>query len=136
MQNALVNVLYGLLSGGGAKAAQMTAEGYLKAAIQSSVSSPLFNSPLAGSFTHISANGNSPSIKAGAGILMGVSINTKGASANVLTIYNSLAVSGAVIGVFDTTVQPVYIPLNLNFTIGLSASLATGTPADVTLIWR
>ena len=90
---------------------------------------------LAGSFTHISANGTSAAIKTGAGVLVSATVNTAGAAANVLTLYDSLTGTGTVIAVIDATAIGQRLS-NLKFTTGLSAVLATGTAADITLVWR
>jgi hypothetical protein len=87
-------------------------------------------------YTHVSANGNGDALKSGSGILHSVTINTKGASANVLTLYDSLIHgTGTVIAVIDTTSQVQTLVFDAWFQTGLSYSLATGTAADVTLNW-
>lgn len=87
-------------------------------------------------FTHLSANGNSDAIKSGVGMLHAVTVNTKGATGNALTLYDSLTHgSGATIAVIDTTAQVTTLLLDVAFLVGLSCSLATGTAADVTLAW-
>lgn len=105
-------------------------------AIWTALTTAVTTQPKGGSFLNVAANGTSAAIKTGAGVLLGVSINTKGASANVLTIYDSLTGSGTKIGTFDTTAGPAYIPLNAAFATGLSAVLATGTAADITFVYR
>jgi hypothetical protein len=72
-------------------------------------------------------------LKSGKGSLIAVSINTKGATANLLTLFDNTAASGTVIGVFDTTAQPVTLLLLLDFQVGLSFTLAAGTAADLTI---
>jgi hypothetical protein len=91
---------------------------------------------LSGSYKHLAALGTSAAIKSGAGVLIGVVVNSKGATANTLTLYDSLLGSGTVIAVIDTTAGPATLPYNLAFTVGLSAVLASGTAADVTLVWQ
>src|SRR5271166_1309981 len=87
-------------------------------------------------YTHIAANGNTDAIKSGVGVLHSVSINTKGASSNTLTLYDSLTHgTGNTIAVIDTTAQIQTILLDVALLTGLSVSLATGTAADITLSW-
>jgi hypothetical protein len=93
---------------------------------------------MAANYKHLSANGNNLCAKQGAR-LKSVVINGKGAASNVLTLYDNAAgdTSGNVIAVIDTVniVQPT-----LNYDVltqtGLSATLATGTAADVTVCWE
>jgi hypothetical protein len=87
-------------------------------------------------YTHVAANGNGDAVKSGSGVLHAVSVNTKGASSNVLTLYDSLTHgTGTTIAVIDTTAQVGALLLDVWFQTGLSYSLATGTAADVTLSW-
>lgn len=96
-------------------------------------------SPLAGfSFQNIAANGTTTA-KTGAGILVGIVVNTKGASANTCVIYDNTAASGTKIGTFDTTVPTAGMVIDMGgiaFSTGLTAVLATGTAADWTLIFK
>lgn len=74
-------------------------------------------------------------IKQVPGVLGHVVINTKGASANVLTLYDNTAASGTVIAVIDTT-DSTPREYNLSLQKGLTAVLATGTAADVTITFE
>lgn len=67
-----------------------------------------------------------------------VVINTKGATANTCTLYdNASAASGNVIAVIDTTSAIGELPYHgLNTTKGLVAVTASGTAADLTIIWE
>ncbi len=84
------------------------------------------------SFSHLNANGTTV-IRTGAGMLGNVTINTKGATANTLTLYDNTAASGTVIAVIDTTAQVQVLNFEVAFATGLTAVLATGTAADVTI---
>lgn len=86
-----------------------------------------------GNYKHLSANGTT-TICTGSGKLCGVTVNTKGASANTCTLYDNTAGSGTVIAVIDTT-SPASANLEYNtlFGVGLTAVLATGTSADLTI---
>ena len=75
-------------------------------------------------------------IKSAVGVLHTVTINTKGATGNTLTLYDSLTHgTGNVIATIDTTAQIQTLVFDVAFLVGLSASLATGTAADVTISW-
>jgi len=86
-------------------------------------------------YTHITTNATT-SIKSGSGLLSRVCVNTKGASANTLTIYDNTAASGTVIGVMDTTTGVGCAIFDVAFKTGLTVVTATGTAADVTVGWR
>lgn len=88
-------------------------------------------------YVHISTNASTNAIKSGAGILHKVCVNTKGASANVATVYDSLTATGTVIAVIDTTTANVAcMNFDLAFATGLSVLTATGTAADLTVTYR
>ena len=91
---------------------------------------------LAGTYTNLAANATTNAIKSGAGVLIGISINTKGATGNILTVYDGLTATGTEIGIFDTTANVSFIPLNAKFLTGLSVIMGTGTAANITLVWR
>lgn len=92
-----------------------------------------------GTYLHINANtsaaGLAISPNPGA-VLIRVVINTVGAAANVLTIYDGQSTSGKVIAVVSTT--NAAIP-SLDYGIvapgGLWYTLLTGTAADLTAIY-
>ena len=75
--------------------------------------------------------------KSGAGILRRAVINTKGATSNVLTIYDGTTTGGALIASIDT-VNAVggMFDYELPFTTGLTFWLAGGTAADITIIFE
>ena len=78
-------------------------------------------------------------VKTGAGTLYGVFINTKGASSNTATLYDSLTGSGTKIGTIDTTATtgPFLNSENgLAFSTGLTVVTATGTQADITISYK
>ena len=85
-------------------------------------------------YKNLSANGTT-TIRTGAGILHAISINTKGASANVCTVYDNTAASGTKIATIDTTVTYGPLIYDANFLTGLTIVLATGTAADITVSW-
>jgi hypothetical protein len=86
-------------------------------------------------YLHVNANGTGV-VKAAPGTLLAVTINTKGATGNTLTLYDNTTATGAVIAVIDTTVAPGSIPYDLAFATGLSYAMATGSAADITLTFK
>jgi hypothetical protein len=91
--------------------------------------------PAGQKFVHLNANGTTV-VQAGAGVLQGININTKGASANTLTLYDNTAASGTVIAVIDTTGGTAALRFDVKFATGLTAVLATGTAADITVSYH
>lgn len=90
----------------------------------------------AGAFncTHLNALGTT-TLKSGPGVLHTLVLNSKGASGNTLTLYDSTSGSGTVLAVVDATQNVASLTYDVNFTTGLTAVLATGTAADVSLSW-
>lgn len=72
--------------------------------------------------------------------LVRVVINTKGASSNVATIYDSNATIGKNpenrIGTIDTTAQVGDIDYGLILHNGIFVDMHTGTAADITLVYK
>jgi len=87
------------------------------------------------SFSNISALGTT-NVKSGAGILRRIVINTKGAGSNILTVYNNTAGSGTIIATIDTSDKISNIEYGLSFSVGLTIVNATGTSANVTVIYE
>ena len=94
-------------------------------------------------FTHLNANGTTVLSAPQAGVgsayafLHSITINTKGAAANICTVYNNSAGSGDVIAVLDTVngqIQTMFY--DVKCPAGLTIVLATGTAADITVAWR
>ena len=90
----------------------------------------------ASSYAHLNSTGTT-TIKSGAGILRRVVINTKGTGSNTLTIYDNTSGSGTVIAAIDT-VNGVsgHFEYNVAFSTGLTVVDATGTSADITVIYE
>jgi hypothetical protein len=87
----------------------------------------------ANNYAHLNANATTVLANTSC-ILAGVTINTKGATANTLTLYDNTAGSGAVIAVIDTTANVGFIQFqNILCKNGLTAVIASGTAADVTI---
>jgi len=75
-------------------------------------------------------------VKSGAGILRGVTINTKGTIASAVTIYDSLSGSGTKIGTIDSLNLAGQFEYDIAFSTGLTI-VTTGTVApDITVAYR
>jgi hypothetical protein len=86
-------------------------------------------------YFHVNANGSTNAALGRACQLHSVTINSKGATGNTLTIYDSLtAGSGTVVAVIDTTSQIQTVVLDAWLRTGLSYTLATGTAGDLTIL--
>ncbi|MGH3273585.1 MAG: DUF1859 domain-containing protein [Streptosporangiaceae bacterium] len=94
--------------------------------------------PAPATFLHNSAGSAGVAVKAAAGILYGLSVNTKGTSSSV-QLYDSATNATDEIGSFDTTVsgaQYLFSESGLSFLNGLWLVASTATPADITLLYR
>lgn len=83
--------------------------------------------------THLNTNSGTP-VNIGrpeGSNLHTVAVNTKGATANTLT----LADGSGTIAVIDTTAGPAYWVYDIQCIGQLQATLNTGTAADVTITW-
>ena len=89
---------------------------------------------IANNYAHIASNGNSTLSKAPC-VLIGVTINSKGASANILTLYDGTSASAPVIAVIDTTSVLGTLDYDVQCLNGLYAVMGTGTAGDVTVAW-
>jgi len=90
----------------------------------------------ASSYAHLNSTGTT-TIKSGAGILRRVVINTKGTGSNTLTIYDNTSGSGTVIAAIDTANGVSgHFEYNVAFSTGLTVVDATGTSADITVIYE
>ena len=90
----------------------------------------------ASSYAHLNSTGTT-TIKSGAGILRRVVINTKGGITNTLTIYDNTSGSGTVIAAIDTVNGVLgHFEYNVAFSTGLTVVNATGTSADITVIYE
>ena len=88
-------------------------------------------------YTHINANTTGTQVgPASANVtLHAVTINSKGATANLLTIYDGTSTGGTVIAVVDTTVTFGTLVYDVVTTNGIFVVLAAGTAADLTISW-
>lgn len=103
----------------------------------SSVGSDRLQRPIQASwlYKHIAALSTGASIKATPGTLHTITINTKGATSNLLTVYDGTSTAGTVIAAVDTTVTYGTLTFDVDFTVGLFYVLAAGTAADITVAY-
>jgi hypothetical protein len=73
-------------------------------------------------------------IKYGPGTLKKIIVNTRGSGSNTLTVYDNTAASGTVIAIIDTA-SATEFNYNIDFFTGLTVISATGTGANLTLIY-
>jgi hypothetical protein len=87
-------------------------------------------------FTHKAALQAAVNLKASPAFLHAVSINSKGATSNILTLYDD-ALGGTTnpICVIDTTSLVTTLFFDIATVNGLGYALAAGTAADITIIW-
>lgn len=83
-------------------------------------------------YAHISSLATTP-VKNGAGVLHNIAINTKGLTANIATVYDGPAATGAVIGVIDTTANVGFVNFDVQFLTNLTIVTSAGTAADLTV---
>jgi len=87
-------------------------------------------------YSHISTNSTNV-IKIGPGTLQRVTINSPGGTNNTATIYDNTSGSGTVIGVINTTsgASSSTLMYNCQFSVGLTVVVASGSAADLTVIY-
>lgn len=94
---------------------------------------PTFN------YQNVAANGTTTPWVAPGGtsqahaILHSICINTKGASANTLSIYDAATATGTPIAIIDTTANVTCLIFDVKLSVGLTIVSATGTPANITV---
>ena len=75
-------------------------------------------------------------VKSGSGVLKRIVVNKVGASSNTCTIYDNTSGTGTIIG----TIYPVYTQIvfeyDVVFNTGLTIVTATGTAADLTIVYQ
>lgn len=96
---------------------------------------PVYIAPNPGALAVNISTNTTTLVKSGAGILSSIAINTKGASSNTATVYDSLTGTGTILAVIDTTASIGTIQYNLKFSIGLTVVTATGTAANLTVMY-
>ncbi len=86
-----------------------------------------------GSFANITT-ATTTAVKATPGVLERIIVNTAGAG-STLTIYNNTAGSGAKVGTMTTAAQGSF-EFNVACSTGITVVSASGTPADITVVYR
>lgn len=82
------------------------------------------------------ATSTTTTVKSGAGVLHGITINTKGTVASTITIYDNTAASGTKIAIIDSLNLSGSFFYDAGFSTGLTV-VTTGTLApDITVLWR
>jgi hypothetical protein len=94
----------------------------------------LGNSKQRPSYIHINTNSTNV-LKRSSGTLKRVVINTSGGINNTLTLYDNTSAAAPVIATINTTATGGAFEFDLDFSSGLTAVLATGTAADLTIVY-
>jgi hypothetical protein len=89
----------------------------------------------ADTYANIVAGTAATLVKTGAGTLKRLCINTKGASANTIKVYDGLSAAGTLIATIDGTSDRDH-NYDVAFGTGLTIVSATGTGADMTVVYR
>ena len=87
------------------------------------------------SFYNINTNTTS-TVKSGAGVLKRIVVNKVGSSSNTCTIYDNTTATGTIIGTIDPVHTQMVFEYDVVFTTGLTIVTATGTAADLTIVYQ
>lgn len=85
--------------------------------------------------TRIAAGTATTVVKAASGTLHAIVINTSGAASNTITVYDNTAGSGTVVALIDGTSVPKTLLYDADMLTGITIVSATGTGADLTILW-
>jgi hypothetical protein len=93
------------------------------------------------SSANLSANGTTTLWVPAAGaqsyaMLHTITINTKGATSNTCTVYDSASGAGTTIATIDTTSQIQTLFYDALVQNGITVVLASGTSANITVTWK
>ena len=86
-------------------------------------------------YTRIAAGLATTVVKAAPGTLHAIVINTSGASSNTITVYDNTAGSGTVVALIDGTTDEKTLFYEADMLTGITLVSATGTGADLTVLW-
>ena len=86
------------------------------------------------SFSNINTN-TTTTVKSGAGVLKRIVVNQVGALSNTCTIYDNTTATGTIIGTIEPHVHMVF-EYAVVFNTGLTIVTATGTAADLTIVYQ
>ena len=87
------------------------------------------------SFSNINTNTTS-TVKSGAGVLKRIVVNKIGSSSNTCTIYDNTSGTGTIIATIDPVHTQMVFEYDVVFTTGLTIVTATGTAADLTIVYQ
>lgn len=92
-------------------------------------------------YTHIAAGQATTVVKASAGTLYAIVLNSKATASNVTTVYDNASGSGTVIGIPDTVnanagTTFAFGPAGVAFANGLTIITTTANGGDMTVIWK
>ena len=87
------------------------------------------------SFSNINTNTTS-TVKSGAGVLKRIVVNKVGALLNTCTIYDNTTATGTIIGTIDPVHTQIVFEYDVVFNTGLTIVTATGTAADLTIVYQ
>ena len=87
------------------------------------------------SFSNINTNTTS-TVKSGAGVLKRIVVNKVGALLNTCTIYDNTSGTGTIIATIDLVHTQMVFEYDVVFNTGLTIVTATGTAADLTIVYQ
>jgi len=87
------------------------------------------------SFSNINTNTTS-TVKSGAGVLKRIVVNKIGTSSNTCTIYDNTSGTGTIIATIDPVHTQMVFEYDVVFNTGLTIVTATGTAADLTIVYQ
>ena len=86
-------------------------------------------------FANINTN-TTTTVKSGAGVLKRIVVNKIGTSSNTCTIYDNTTAAGTIIGTIDPVHTHMVFEYDVVFNTGLTIVTATGTAADLTIVYQ
>ena len=86
-------------------------------------------------FANINTN-TTTTVKSGAGVLKRIVVNKIGTSSNTCTIYDNTTAAGTIIGTIDPVHTQMVFEYDVVFNTGLTIVTATGTAADLTIVYQ
>lgn len=87
------------------------------------------------SFSNINTN-TTTVVKSGSGVLKRIVVNKVGGASNTCTIYNNTSGTGTIIATIDPVHTQMVFEYDVVFTTGLTIVTATGTAADLTIVYQ
>ena len=87
------------------------------------------------SFSNINTN-TTTTVKSGSGVLKRIVVNIAGASSNTCTIYDNTSGTGTIIATIDPVHTQIVFEYDVVFNTGLTIVTATGTAADLTIVYQ